>query len=330
MAAPGGVVEELELRDYVPYIAGGPRVRVFMGARVALVIDEGCTDLCASLHGARNEVRSLVIALESLLRGFDFVVGRSPALSSPLYGRVRVEVAFLPGAAGLAHHGSAGFAVGPAFVESWLRSAASGAPQLAHVFTYECCRNYIFPEEFTAVFDYHCREGEASWGWVNQGFVNVLGCLICVDGGVAFDYHGFSAEQFLGQMEAELLAYVRGMYAWTDAFEHDRLPWKTAHSLDNLYSGLLVSLWRRHGRRRFLRRWFTGAIPLLLARCPAGKGDVATARENFFLAACYAAGADLSAYFVGELRWPLRASISGPAGGVLGTMLAAAAADSSL
>ena len=339
-----GAGEELVLSDYDAYIAGGRRVRAFLGARVALVIDDGCGALAAALAApatgagspaaaaaaaaARAGVWSLVRAVEALLRDLDHVVGRAPALSAgdALRGRSRVEVAFLPGAAGLAHHGRAGFAVGPAFVEEWLRGAAAGAPALHHVFTYESVRNYIFPDEFTAVFDYACRQGPHSWGWVNQGFVNILGCLCCVDSGVAFTYHGYTAEQFCAQMEADLAAYRDGAWPWSEVFENDRLPWNAGRSLDNLYSGLLVALWRAHGRRRFLRRWFCGAIPLLLARVPASKADVATARENFFLAACYAARADLTPLFAGTLRWPLRADVPG----VLATVLAAGAADEEL
>ena len=52
------------------------------------------------------------------------------------------------------------------------------------------------------------------------------------------------------------------------------------------------------------------AIPLLLARCPASKADVATARDNFFLAASYAARADLTPLFRDALRWPIGADVA--------------------
>ena len=59
----------------------------------------------------------------------------------------------------------------------------------------------------------------------------------------------------------------------------------------------------------FLRRWFE-AIPLLLLRRPASKADFATARDNFFLAACYASGGkDLRPYFTDVLRWPISDSV---------------------
>ena len=54
----------------------------------------------------------------------------------------------------------------------------AGTPFLHQVFYYETMRNYIFPDEFTPVFDYCLDEGPDCWGWVNQGFVNVVGCLM--------------------------------------------------------------------------------------------------------------------------------------------------------
>ena len=159
----------------------------------------------------------------------------------------------------------------------------------------------------------------------SQGFVNVLGCCLLDDLGIGFDYWGRDGRQFMADMVAQLERY-RGDagLAWGAVFRHVRLPWDASSSLDNVYSGLLITLWRRHGRGRFLRRWFMGAIPLLRARCPATKADVGGAADNFFLAACYAAGADLTAYFCGELRWPVSPGAGGPA---LEAVLAAAAAD---
>lgn len=129
-------------------------------------------------------------------------------------------------------------------------------------------------------------------------------------------------------MTEHLEAYAGGTgtgdLCWKDVFYHERLPWNKDQSLDNLYSGLLIQLWREHGRKRFLRRWFRGAIPTLLSRCPADKDDFVTARDNFFLAACYAAGADLTDFFEGVLRWPIS---DGARGDALEVVLATAACD---
>jgi hypothetical protein len=53
-------------------------------------------------------------------------------------------------------------------------------------------RNYIFPDEFTPVFDYCLLEGPDCWGWVNQGFVNVVGAVLCAQmpGGIGFFVRG--------------------------------------------------------------------------------------------------------------------------------------------
>jgi hypothetical protein len=71
---------------------------------------------------------------------------------------------------------------------------------------------------------------------------------------------------------------------------------------DNLYSGIVSRLFKNHGQMEFLQRWFQ-AIPLLR---PA-EGSPAAARDNFFLAACHAANADLTTYFEADLNWPISA-----------------------
>jgi hypothetical protein len=129
--------------------------------------------------------------------------------------------------------------------------------------------------------------------------------------------------------------YVDGGYAWDDVFMREFLPWNSGWSLDNVYSGLLVHLFRYVGGdsaapatplvpspfpcddptlaalscgAAFLRRVFRVAVPLLLAqgasRRPASKADTQTARDNFVLAASIAAGRSLEDHFTRELRWP--------------------------
>ncbi len=60
-----------------------------------------------------------------------------------------------------------------------------------------------------------------------------------------------------------------------------------------------------------------------MGRCPTSKSDYVCARDNFFLAACYATRTDLTELFTGTFRWP----VSDTARGVLETMLAVAAVD---
>jgi hypothetical protein len=260
----------------------------------------------------------LIFDIERLLSAFDACVGRLPAVRSPYMGRpTRIEVAFLEHAAGLAHHGISGCAVGPAFIAETLAAAAASDDDSApivipHVICYELCRNYIFPDEYTAALDYCLLENRspgaqlapACWGWVNQGMVNILGTLLLdelQDPRVSFSYHGHSREKFLADMEAHLQVYVESGLAWDEVFMHERLPWDGASSLDNVYSGLIIRLWRLYGAV-FLTRFFTALRSL---EPPSSKIDVETARENFAVAAARAARVDLSDFFR-NLRWPLR------------------------
>ena len=318
------------------YIAGSASATAFLTARVALVVSDSCPPSLLSLCAMQPQaLLALARDLERLLELFDACVGRRPPVTTSSLGRrVRVEVDFLEGAAGLAHHGRAGFAVGPAFAEECARSRCAGVGTgalLSHVFTYECCRNYLFAE-FTSVVDYAVARGVVSrgtqvavepscWGWVNQGFVNCLGVLLFLDddgpGGLAtrsaVDYHGQNAEGFLASMEAALQRHIDDTsLSWEDTFMHECLPWAEHQSLDNVYSGLLVRLWRGEGRGAFLARFFQVALPTLRGngRLPRDKGDFATARENLFLACSIAARRDLGAEFA-KLRLPLRAGVAG-------------------
>ena len=107
----------------------------------------------------------------------------------------------------------------------------------------------------------------------------------------------------LPSMEAQIDRYITDpSLTWDDVFRHERLPWARHQSLDNVYSGLLVKLFKEHGGVAFLARWFE-AIPMLLTRTPASKYDYQGARDNFYLAACHAAGHDLRHFFVDVLRW---------------------------
>ena len=59
------------------------------------------------------------------------------------------------------------------------------------------------------------------------------------------------------RMEAQIDKYIdSGGLSWDDVFRHERLPWAAHQSLENVYSGLLVKMFKAHGGVRFLRRWF--------------------------------------------------------------------------
>lgn len=323
----------MRLHDYVQNIAGGATVTVLCGSRVALVLGDDVWPEFGRPIDNFGAMASIIGTLERLHEVYADTVGRIPALphpvrwpppravegstepgeSSPPLCLIPYEIAYID-AGGLAHHGVAGSAIGPGFLAAMYRAAVARDPYLHHVFFYETTRNYIFPEEFTALFDYHAlAEPPESTGWVNQGFVNVLGCLLAPQLPARFEYFGQDRASFMAGMEAQFERYQTGGYTWEDVFCRERLPWDQDSSLDNVYSGLLVSLFRAAGGdtgdrgATFLRRWFRVAVPLMLEQRmqPRGKDDVARARENFYYAACIAADADLTDAFTTAYRWPL-------------------------
>jgi len=340
------LVEKRSITNYQSFIYCSKQVTIFLSSRIALIIDKE-----AKLDDILNQADSLykftllLCMLEQLVQQFTALTGKHPSLKNSYEGRMRVEVAFLPNAAGLAHHGIAGIAIGPAFVKGMYDNIVYDAKQIEiikqnityityyniqtltmdHVCTYETMRNYIFPDEFTPVFDYSLLEDPINcWGWVNQGFVNLLGCLI-LPNHINFTYYGHTKEGFINMMVQHLDKYINGKketrqsssssssslstsvssYTWEDVFLHERLPWDNNVSLDNIYSGLLAILYQNYGANYFIYRWFTKAIPLLLQRCPKSKQDYRTAAENFYLASCIGANQNLQDYFIQTLRWPL-------------------------
>ena len=306
----------LHVTDYAHNIACSNAVTAVLGERIALIIDDAAgiaMDAAPAQH-----FRDVVRDIEAMLRLFDSCVGKQPVLQNPYRGLIRYEVAFLNNAAGLAGHGVAGIAFGPAFLQDMLRARLEGHHLLPHVLWYETMRNYIFPEEFTNVFDYrltHAHNGadpRGCWGWVNQGFVNVTGCLLSRQlTGIEFDYFGHSRDWFCASMESQLDRYAQSTMPWESCFMHERLPWDESSSLDNVYSGILCAMYRQFGGVAFLRRFFA-AIPLLMQRRPSSKDDFVGARDNFYLAACCAAGSDAAVaevYMKSTLRWPTSAQL---------------------
>ena len=135
-------------------------------------------------------------------------------------------------------------------------------------------------------------------------------------------------------MENHLDIYISGLnsgiYTWNNTFMYHRMIWtknadnpEGAESLDNLYSGILIRLWRNNGTGNFLIRFFK-AVKLMTNRNlysflnNANKFDyidrfsydaklnAQTAAENFYIAASYGANKDLYNYFVSTLRRSIR------------------------
>ncbi|CAE7266561.1 unnamed protein product [Symbiodinium sp. CCMP2456] len=304
----------MELQNYQKYITGSGHVVVYAGERVALVLPD--TARTASFNPDSNqetsEAMELVVSnLQKMLYIYDDVVGMVPTYftgDARLEGRIPMEVNFID-AAGLAKAVKAGCAVGPAFLQGMFEKALERKSVVDHIFFYENFRNYMFPHVYTKVLDYHTYDGELSWGWVNQGIINIIGCLISEDitPPVAFYYFGKDRGEFMSSMEANLMTYVHDeQYNQENTFMRERLPWRHSSSVDNLYSGLWSFLYRKCGGTEFLKGFFH-SLPELLSRAPSSKQDYLTAMENFYIAASIGAKHDLSAFFEGDLRWQIGA-----------------------
>jgi len=285
---------------------------VCVGATLALFISDAAVIEIGESLLIHERIFPFLCALERLLGSMVEVVGRRPLLTYSYKGRSVCEVDFLENAAGLAHHGRAGFACGPAFLKESLESCFSSHPYIHHVFGYESFRNHLFPEVFTPPFKYACLEGPECWGWLNQGLVNIVGCLLLQTeepGGWGFSYYGKSAAAFRAGMEAHLLIYsllrLSGKVEWGDAFLHERLPWAQDQSLDNLYSGMISMLYRDFGGVQFLKGFLSQAPGLLRERSPSTVHDFTAAAENFYLACSIAARSDLYLLFTG-LGFPIQ------------------------
>lgn len=344
-----GTIDFREVFNYNPYIAGSTHALIIRGQRLAVVINLESAAASSFQPNPANAadveaMRVVVYNLERMLAKFDEVVagagggggtGRVPlpprSSKTVLWGHVPYELSDLGGAAGLAGHGTAGVAIGVDFWKTNFNAAKANPRRnvIHHVFWYETMRNYIFPDVFTRIFDYNVENNPSNNGWVNQGFVNVVGCLFSnqvtpvvsssFSSSMEFEYFGRNRQQFMDSMLNHLTIYMNnstGTFSWDTVFMKSILPWDSSSSLDNLYSGLLVYLYRNHGEVDFLKRFFR-ALPVLLPRAPASKFDAAAARDNFFLAASVGANSSLLNFFTQDLRF----SISTEASQFLSTLL---------
>ncbi len=287
--------------------------------------------------------------IDKLILQYESMVGMIPQENSYKNRPIRIEISYI-NAGGLASHGISGMAAGPAFLRNFYDTCINylidnnQLPKIEHIFTYELMRNYIFPNVFTPIMDYRLYEIDKStgtnirtkklnvdeWGWVNQGFVNVTGGLLSVniEPKILFNYFGYDAEGFWATMEKHLDTYIESGKPWEEIYMYNRLEWtEDRESLDNLYSGLLIRLWRNYGRFTFLQRMFK-AIRNMYNRSGNNyrnkpwasdyidnlsydynsviKLNYQTARENFYIASSYGANTDLYDYFVNTLRCPIR------------------------
>jgi len=346
------------------------RVKVFCGKNIVMVIDKDNigTELNYTLTNGSviNPIISLqstnktiyyyamamvVDNLDKLIDQFVLTINRNP--SSNLYKNksIRVEIAFL-NASGLAFHGIAGIAVGPAFLINFFNSCmkklenAANIIKIEQIFTYEFSRNYIFPDTFFPILNYNVynyldrnnsNKNAITYDYnyttcVSQGFVNILGGFLTLNFNppIGYNYSGYDLPGMFAKMEYHLNMYINGNYKWDDVFMYDRLIWNTDESLDNLYSGLLIHLWKNYNTNNmFLIRFFK-AINLMIPNrhpqnfqyssnisSPTNDGSTQdpianlrlnsqTASENFYIASSYAAKQDLYTYFTVTLRRSIR------------------------
>ena len=269
---------------------------------------------------------------------------------------IRIEIAYLMStyrgsAGGLASHGLSGAAIGPAFLAYFLNSCISTLKnnnvllKFEQIFTYELCRNYLFRTTIYPILNYNVysyldrNDPNKKFIYSNdyttcptQGFVNILGGILTLNikPTVSYNYSGFDLPRMFKMFEDHLDIYINGTYTWDDAFLCNRLIWNTNESLDNLYSALIIRLWKTYNTNGdFLIRFFSAIKLMIPMRHPqffqntpqniANYTDgvmntdpnnlrlnLRTAAENFYIAASYGAKQDIYTYFTVTLRRSIR------------------------
>ena len=154
-------------------------LKVFCGKKICMIIHKGIDNIGNDLKFTLSDgsvvnpifnkisvsnkniyyyaMAILIDNLHRLVDQFEEVIGKIPTPRPYRNRPICVEVAYIR-EAGLAHHGISGIACGPAYLRYFYDSCIAylqnntELPKFEHIFTYELCRNYIFPE-FSQVFD---------------------------------------------------------------------------------------------------------------------------------------------------------------------------------
>ena len=286
------------LTDYRPYISGDNEVVVWYGRRVALVLDE---DNSINNRDVKTMQR-VVTSLDEIFDAYDRVTGRRPKLTSPLRGRIRIEVSSKVGG-GLAHHGRLGVAIGDGFFDGLYKRFANGQHTVDQVFFYEIARNYWMADMNPSI-DYHTSKGPQDYGWWTVGFNNAMSIFLPHEIKSIDDmyYFGSNGQQFSDGMEANLNTYLAApnKYNWDNSWNVPLIPWKERTSVNDLMTGLLIRLHREHGGSEFISRLYA-EIP---KRKPlASRSDRQGARDNFYESASIATKKNLYEFFSNDLRW---------------------------
>ena len=285
-----------------------------------------------------------------------------------------LETAYIP-AGGLGMPNNGHCCVGPAFFAMSFNSCVAYLkdntyqPFIHQAIQYEAFRTFTYPSKFTNYLDYRCYDKKdrnkanpplnyVEWGWVNQGFVNVSGSLYLstvTNPSLTIYYSGtgFGFNNFFGYFEGQLDTYIKGVsdgiYTWLNTMMFPRLIWTAAGDcmdtgcagLDDIYSGLLIRLFKTHGGITYFKRFikavmklgepryattlmndqnaakYVDSITILKTPSPlynywderGGEGPkltCQTAVENYYIAASYGAEKDLYDYFKTTLGAPIR------------------------
>ena len=301
-ALPGKSPQSYEvLSDYKKYIAGSGEVVVWYGQRVALVLDEE-TSPADRDHLVMAQILE---SLDAIFEAYDKMTGRRPKLTSPLKGRIRIEVSSKDVGGGLAHHGRLGVGIGGGFFRDLYKRFESGSRTIDQVFFYEIARNYWMPD-MNPTIDYHTSLGPQDYGWWTVGFNNAMSVFVPMEIESIDDmyYFGTNGEKFAQSMENHLNIYIENpdKYNWDNSWNAPRLPWSKRTSLNDLMTGLLIRLHRDHGGSAFIRRLYD-EIPR--RNRLKSRSDTQGARDNFYIASSLAAKKDLYQFFSDELRWEI-------------------------
>ena len=303
----------------------GPRRAVaWLGTRTGVVIE--CPDdfdSSGSAVHARNALSTSESGRNRVLKALDTIYdtmesttlssGLSPYNGNGVGGLAPIEIPLdNAGAGGLAHHGVSGISVGvPLFAPLCARAESSTNSALAvdHVYYYEMSRNFWEPR-FNRAFDWRMDGEVHNWGWWTVGFNNlwaiVLPEIVSSENVVDMVYFGRARSEFRARMQRDIRACVRERHNFESAWTKSRMPWRPNESINDLMTGLLLSLYDAYGGPKFFNAFFAE----LRTATPVNDGNSGTdrfqqCRDNFYRIASRAAQLDLKHCFVEQLGWQL-------------------------
>lgn len=261
---------------------------------------------------------SLFSALRKMYMAYQEIFGvMKPGISvSGLDGNYIVYYCTWTSASGLSAPQMSGAYIGPAFIEADYENHKKNLNTLHQIMFYETTRNFM---KLSGKVEYSHSDSPSNYGWMNQGWINILGCLFSKYIGVTFwygstvyDKNSITADQFIQSMLDQLNIYLINLrYTFDSVFNAPtkdgscRLPWNYNESLDNLTAGLLAYLYINYGNSEFswLKRFMRSFLLLPWIQLTNMQG----ALDNYYLAASRASNKDLIDFFagkdIGHLRW---------------------------